>query len=198
WLLDDRKIAVAQQVEIIPGPQTRLKDTCLVRYTIDNRDRRAREVGLRYLLDTYIGANDGVPFTIPGDTRLCDTLLKFDRPERVPDFIQALERQDLENPGTIAHLQLRLGGRLEPPTRVTLGCWPDNQVAKDGKAPTALAQLTGWEVPVAPIHTLSPGDSAVTIYWDPRPMAGGATREVGFSYGLGAIATAGAAKGKLA
>src|SRR5205807_2088450 len=86
----------------------------------------------------------------------------------------------------------------EAPTRVTLGCWPDNQLAKEGKAPTALAQLTGWEVPVLSIQTLPPGDSAVTIYWDPKPIAAGATREVGFSYGLGAIATAGAAKGKLA
>ena len=41
-------------------------------------------------------------------------------------------------------------------------------------------------------------DSAVTIYWDPKPLARRASRELGFSYGLGAIATAGAAKGKLA
>src|SRR5262249_53229438 len=79
WLLDDKKIAITQQVEVITGAQTRLKDTCLVRYTIANRDSRLREVGLRYLLDTYIGANDGVPFTIPGDKKLCDTMLTFDR-----------------------------------------------------------------------------------------------------------------------
>jgi hypothetical protein len=36
------------------------------------------------------------------------------------------------------------------------------------------------------------------MYWDPKPLRGNTTREVGFSYGLGAIATAGAAKGKLA
>jgi hypothetical protein len=36
------------------------------------------------------------------------------------------------------------------------------------------------------------------MYWDPKPLAGGATRELGFSYGLGEIATAGAARGKLA
>jgi hypothetical protein len=198
WLTPDRMLAVTQQVEIITGEQTKLVDTCLVRYTITNRDRKAHTVGLRFMLDTYIGANDGVPFTIPGDKRLCDTFLRFDNPAKMPDFIQALERQDLANPGTVAHLQLKLGGKMEPPTRLTLGCWPDAVLAKEHKTPTALAQLTMWNVPVLPIHTLSPGDSAVTMYWDPRPLASGATRELGFSYGLGAIATSGAAKGKLA
>ncbi len=198
WLAEDGKVAVTQQVEIISGEQTKLVDTCLVRYTIANRDKKAHSVGLRFMLDTYIGANDGVPFTIPGDKRLCDTFLKFDKGARLPDFIQALERQDLANPGTVAHLQLKLGGKLESPTRLTLGCWPDPVLAKDHNTPTALAQMTMWNVPVLPIHTLSPGDSAVTMYWDPKPLAAGATRELGFSYGLGAIATTGAAKGKLA
>jgi hypothetical protein len=211
WLLDEGKVAITQMVEVIRGEQTGKLDTCLVRYTITNRDSKAHTVGLRFLLDTYIGANDGVPFTIPGDKRLCDTFLRFDRAELVPDFIQALERQDLEDPGTVAHLQLRLGGRLESPSRVTLGCWPENLLAVHGKAPKALAERTGWDVPVLSMRALldlkeelirqgradprlagevSP-DSAVTMYWDPKTLLGGATREVGFSYGLGAIATAG-------
>src|SRR5581483_5883171 len=73
WLLEGGKVTITQQAEIIVSEQTGLKDTCLVRYTIANGDDRPRTVGLRYLLDTYIGANDGVPFTIPGDKRLCDT-----------------------------------------------------------------------------------------------------------------------------
>ena len=37
----------------------------MVRYQIENKDTQNHKVGLRFLLDTYIGANDGVPFTIP-------------------------------------------------------------------------------------------------------------------------------------
>ena len=39
---------------------------CLVYYTIRNKDTGKHKVGIRVLLDTFIGANDGVPFTIPG------------------------------------------------------------------------------------------------------------------------------------
>ena len=70
----------------------RLLDTCLVRYVIYQQGRTiGHKVGLRFLLDTYIGANDGVPFTIPGDKDLCDTYKDFDKPDKVPDFISALE-----------------------------------------------------------------------------------------------------------
>ena len=50
----------------MPGEQSRRLDTCLVRYVIENTDVRSHRVGLRFMLDTFIGANDGVPFTIPG------------------------------------------------------------------------------------------------------------------------------------
>jgi hypothetical protein len=39
-------------------------------------------------------------------------------------------------------------------------------------------------------------DSAVTIYWDPKPLASGEKRDVGFSYGLGEVAS-GDGQGKL-
>ena len=107
-----------------PDGKKRLLDTCLIRYDITNDDGKANAVGLRFLLDTYIGSNDAVPFTIAGAKELCDTMKEFNRPEEVPDFISALERQDLKKPGTVAHVSLKYGGGLEPPTRVTLGAWP--------------------------------------------------------------------------
>ncbi len=36
------------------------------------------KVGIRVMLDTYIGANDGVPFTIPGKKGFVDTRADFD------------------------------------------------------------------------------------------------------------------------
>jgi hypothetical protein len=202
-VLDDVKLSVTQEVVVIPGEQTGLPDTCLVRYALRNGDDRPHRVGLRFLLDTFIGGNDGVPFLIPGQRELCDTMLKFDRLEAIPDFIQALERQDLEDPGTVAHLQLRLGKKLESPSRLTLGAWPDGELTQRGLTDRARAQLTGWDVPVLPIRALAdalpgaPPDSAVTIYWDPKPLAAGDRRELGFTYGLGSVA-GGEGKGKLA
>jgi hypothetical protein len=186
WTYEDERVDVTQVVEIIPGQQSRLLDTCLVRYSIENRDIVPHRVGLRFLLDTFIGTNDGVPFTIPGKDRLCDTMLEFNRPEEVPDFIQALERQSLTDPGTVAQIQLKLGGQIEPPSRVTLGAWPNPQLRdRDSRC---LQEKTLWEVPVLTMKSMRPGDSAVAIYWNERELAPGQTRELGFSYGLGSVA----------
>jgi hypothetical protein len=199
WYLPQPKIKVIQEVEIVPGAQSRLLDTCLVLYVLENRDTAAHRVGIRFLLDTFIGTNDGVPFTIPGATDLCDTKMLFDRPERVPDFIQALEKDDLSDPGTVAYLQFRIGKNVEAPSRVTLGGWPNPALRGMGVV-GARAQLTGWDVPFISIKerikikngrgkTAEANDSAVTMYWSEQKLDAGKSRTVGFTYGLGSVDT---------
>src|SRR5579875_371312 len=189
WSLANGKLHVTQKVEIVPGTQSRRLDTCLVRYVLENRDTRQHRVGIRFLLDTFIGGNDGVPFTIPGASGLCDTQMSFDTPERVPDFIQALEKEDLRDPGTVAYLQFRISARIESPSRVQLGGWPNPELRKIGIW-AAQAQLTGWEVPFISMKERIGGvveadDSAVTMYWNEQPLAPGQARVIGFTYGLG-------------
>ncbi len=197
WQWHAPAIKITQIVEIIPGDQSRLLDTCLVRYVMENRDPSAdHSVGLRFLLDTQIGANDGVPFLIPGDKELCDTCKEFNTPAEVPDYIQALERYDLQNPGTVAALKFKLGKHLEAPARVTIGVWPGPALKLLGyQGP--FGSLAPWEVPVLPIKTpLSLNlrayrwwpDSAVVMYWPERRLRPLEKRVVGFSYGLGQIA----------
>jgi hypothetical protein len=201
WSFDDQHIEVTQTVEIVPGPQSNLLDTCLVRYHIKNEDTRTHKVGLRFLLDTYIGANDGVPFLIPGERELCDTMKEFPTPESVPDFIQACENQDLTNPGTIARIGLKVGGELEAPSRVTLGAWPNLLLSRINDR--CHQEKTLWSVPVLPIRALqkidpdAPPDSAVVIYWEEKDLAPDKTRDVGFTYGLGDV-SGGEGKGRLA
>jgi hypothetical protein len=194
WRWNSPAIQVTQVVEIVPGPQSRVLDTCLVRYVIENLDGRAHTVGLRFLLDTQIGANDGVPFLIPGETSLCDTLKDFASPDEVPEYVQAFERDRLDDPGTVALLRFKLGGEIEPPARVTLGVYPGRMLVQVG-AQAALHGWTLWEVPVLPMKTplrLSTKgwwpDSAVTLYWRERPLPPGGRRVVGFAYGLGGVA----------
>jgi hypothetical protein len=201
WKLAARDIWVTQEVELVPGVQSRRLDTCLVRYMIKNRDAAPHSVGLRFMLDTFIGANDGVPFTIPGQRGLCDTMARFDRPEDVPDFIQALENEDLSNPGTVAYLQFRVSSQIESPSRVLLGGWPDQhlQLEFPPPIPQARGPSTSWDVPYISMRELAQRaerkgaranpDSAVTMYWDPREIPAGGSRVVGFTYGLGNVAS---------
>jgi hypothetical protein len=194
WVFNESQVEVTQTVEIVPGDLSRCLDTCLVRYTLHNKDRMAHDVGLRFLLDTYIGANDGVPFSIPGDAKLCDTKLSFDTPDKVPDYIQAVEKK-LADPGTVARLQFHVGDRLQAPDRVTVGGWP-NSILGQLKIPRAAGEWTRWEVPLVSMKEVQrvkvPGktflaDSAVVIYWKDKPLAPGERRDVGFKYGLGSL-----------
>jgi hypothetical protein len=187
WQLPAKKIVVTQEVEVVPGPQSRRLDTCLVRYVVENKGGKSHKAGIRFMLDTFIGANDGVPFTIPGEAGLCDTRHQFRTAAEVPDFIQALEKDDPRQPGTVAYLQFRVGSQIESPNRVLLGGWPNSEL----KQPGARAQLTLWEVPYISIKEKVgrqvANDSAVTMYWDSRPLGPGQRRTVGFTYGLGDV-----------
>ncbi len=179
---------------MVPGEQSARLDTCLIRYSLVNRDKVPHDVGIRFLLDTFIGDNDGVPFVIPGQAGLCDTKRGFERPEDVPDYIQALEKDDFRHPGTVAQVQFRVKGALEAPSRVLLGGYPDAPLRKMG-FPQANGWYTGWDVPLVSIRALLKSqdrpelDSAVTLYWDVKRLEPGGRRDVGFSYGLGQVAS---------
>jgi hypothetical protein len=171
------KLIPGEPVEVSPGVYKRLLDTCLFRYKVENQDSQARDVGLRFLLDTYIGANDGVPFTLPGVNDLVDTTAEL-KAEQVPDFIQVLERPDLKNPGVIAQLDLRLG-QHEAPGRVKLTAHPQSQL-KEGVSKET------WEVPLESIKEAQ--DSCVVLYWEPVLLDRGKFRDLAFTYGLGNVA----------
>jgi hypothetical protein len=183
WVYDAQRVEITQDVELVAGEQSGALDTCLVRYRMENKDNEPHRVGLRFLLDTFIGDNDGVPFLIPGESQLCDTKRVL-RGDEIPQYLQACEHQDLADPGTVARLLLRAGGGLEPPQRVTLGAWPNPRLPDRH----CRQEKTLWEVPVLPIKSLPEPDSAVTMYWDDRPLRPGEHRDVGFAYGLGSVA----------
>jgi len=186
WYYDGEKMQITQTVELVAGESGQL-DTCLVRYKLDNQDSRPHTVGLRFLLDTYIGGNDGVPFLIPGQDQLCDTTQEL-QGQNVPQYIQAFENDDVSHPGTIARLQLKVGGDVEAPNRVTLGAYPDPRLGDRTGDQRCRQEKTMWDVPVYPIKTIPPGDSCVAMYWPIEALAPGKTRELGFAYGLGDVA----------
>lgn len=162
---------VPGQAVVVGGVSRRQLDTVLVRWIIHNQDRRAHNVGLRLQLDTLIGSNDGVPFTVPGFPGLVDTIADFRQAKDVPDFIQALEFGNLRNPGTIAHLTAKIGGAIEPPGRLLITHWPGTSLA--------------WDIPSRNLT----GDSAVVLYWMDRQIKSGGKRVIGFAYGLGNVST---------
>jgi hypothetical protein len=170
-----------QPVEVAPGVRKRLLDTCLVRYELETKDNRDHQVALRVMIDTMIGSNDGVPFAVPTMRGMVNTFMDFNPADAVPDFVQALEIPNLQQPGTVGLMTLKLGGNVEPPDRVVLTAWPG-------------FNFTPWEVPVRNMG----GDSAVAIYWNiDRTLKPNEKRTFGFAYGLGRV-SAGEGTGQLA
>ncbi|MSR31475.1 MAG: hypothetical protein EXR99_08225 [Gemmataceae bacterium] len=194
YSIGDDKVRVTQLVQIVPGSQSEALDTCLVRYTIENRGKKKHKIGLRFMLDTFIGGEDGVPFVVPGTPGLLNKAKDFPQKE-IPDYIQALENPDLNNPGTTVHLVF--GGLAlpdcepEPLVRLVVGEHPEN---KD----------FGYDLDFAELFKKEKGpsdrfkDSAVFLYWNERDTNPGEVRDFAFSYGLSEISKPeGSAGGKL-
>jgi hypothetical protein len=179
WFFPDAGVRVTQLVQIVPGAQSGQLDTCLVHYILKNESNLPRKVGLRVLLDTYIGANDGVPFAIPGRPGLLIRPAVFEK-DKVPDYIQALERPDLKDPGTVAHLGLKgiqiPNVELEPISKLILCPWESDAV--------------GWEVKIADENKDKDiRDTCVVLYWAEKSMDSGEVRHLAFTYGLNPIST---------
>jgi predicted secreted protein len=173
------EIVPSQQPVQVKGEPKRVLDTVLVRYVVENKSGGARRFGMRSHVDTLIGSNDGVPFTVPG-IGLINTFAEFPSPRygSVPSFIQALEYGSLQNPGTVAHMTLKLGGKYETPSRVMLTHWSSGTGVYNGRL----------------LHMGN--DSAVLIFWAEKLMQPNERREMGFAYGLGGV-TADEGQGKL-
>jgi hypothetical protein len=197
WDYTEKSIRVVQHVEIVRGEQSQKLDTCLVWYRVENYAAFERKVGVRIMLDTYIGANDGVPFLIPGRKELLTDMHDFGEKE-IPDYIEALEKPDLSNPGTVAHLGLK-GISLavpkqasegkegattivdpEPIVRMLICYWPGGEVR--------------WELEPERIRSIKGDrdkgegpDSCVFLYWPYRVMAPKEVRFMAFTYGLGQV-----------
>ncbi len=183
WTYPLEGLSITQEVEIVRGEQTGLLDTCLVKYTLENRGKATPTVGLRVMLDTYIGANDGVPFLIPGEQHLLTTMRTFG-PKDMPDSISALERPDPKDPGTVAHMGLKLQG-LEPIEKMEICRWPGPNVHWDIK-PEPMTNAEGGQ-----------GDSCVVLYWPYQKMEPSEKRVVGFTYGLATVSSSDTSAGRL-
>jgi hypothetical protein len=166
-----RDIAVRQSVRLVAGDVSNRTDTIRVTYELRNTGQARRKVGLRVMLDTLIGDNDGVPFIVPGREGIVTNTLAMTG-SAVPDFVRSLERPDLSSPGVIVDINLvPAEGELRP-SELLLSHWPGENAE--------------WNYPR---DTSFGDDTAAAIYYAPSALEPGSTRAIGFSYGLGTISS---------
>lgn len=180
WQMYGTEVRITQVVDVLAGKQPRAAkpgewewtlDTCVAGYLIENLDTKPHSVGLRVMLDTKVGDKDGVPFAAPGLSEPVAEWKDF-RWGDVPLFLQALELPDLRAPGTVAHLRPKLGTGFEPPDRVDVTRYDTGHV-------------NVWMLQTKPMTT----NACVVLYWLDKELKAGEKRYLGFSYGLGQLAT---------
>ncbi len=170
------QVKVDQILDIARSPSTGALDTARIIYRFGNEGTEPVEIGVRTLIDTMLGSNDGAPFRI-GETEITSDLSL--NKDQYPDFWQAFD--SLTNPSVIAQGSLK-GDGITQPDRVIFTNW-----GKPASKP--------WDFLLEPSRDFTrlgedELDSAVVMYWNPRKLEPGEQFEVVIYYGLGGISFA--------
>ncbi|MBI3945584.1 MAG: hypothetical protein HY321_06680 [Armatimonadetes bacterium] len=166
-------IEVTQELSLVRGPSTRMLDTVRIAYHLTNRGAAAHQVGLRVMLDTMLGTNDGAPVRAGAEAITAPGALAG---KAVPDYWQAFD--SIADPGVISQGSLR-GADLTPPDQILFADW--GTLADDP-----------WVPPLAPDQSFirkgeADPDTATALVWNPEPLAPGTSRTLSTAYGIGGV-----------
>lgn len=172
------KISVVQKLSFFRNPSTKVNDSAMITYEVMNTDSVSHEVGLRVMMDTKLGENDGAPFRI-GAQAITDEA-RFSGPA-VLDYWQAFD--SLTSPNIVAQGLLRLPqAQLTPPDDMILGNWgtlSDNP----------------WTFEIQPGRSFVregelEKDTALALFWRPVTIPPGHMIVRRTVYGLGGVSIA--------
>ncbi len=169
-------VEVTQKLRLARSSTTGLMDTARIEYQVQNTDDEAHLVGLRLMLDTMLGENDGAPFRVDDQAILTDTVFYS---HNMPEFWQAFD--SLGNPQVMAQGTLLQPG-ITTPDRVYFTNWgslADDLWNFDFQPGRDFTRRGEFEL-----------DSALAVFWDPMPLQSGSTRTYVTYYGLGGVTIA--------
>lgn len=167
------QIEVEQVLSFSKSSTTGLYDTVMIKYRVTNHDEKEHKVGVRVMIDTMLGSNDGAPFRVGDQAITTDTyFLKSD----LPGFWQAFD--------ALSDTKVTAQGTLKGPDVAT----PDKIYYADwGSMADGLWNFSfeaGQEFWREGEFEL---DSAIALFWDPTMLNAGESRSYSTKYGLGGI-----------
>ncbi len=166
-------IVVEQILSIVKSSTTGLADSAQIQYRIINEGEQEEKIGLRVMLDTMLGENDGAPFRLGEDTISTDKLY-YDK--QLDDFWQAFD--SVSNPQVTSQGSF-IGPDVTTPDRVYFSDWgslADGVWDFDFNPGQEFIRKGEYEI-----------DSAIAMYWVPDIIAPGESRTYITKYGLGGI-----------
>ncbi len=166
-------VEVWQILHFARSSTTGLMDTARIEYQVKNTDEVSHMVGLRLMLDTMLGSNDGAPFRAMEREIFTDTVFYS---YEMPEFWQAFD--SISNPQVISQGTLK-GPDITVPDRVYFTNW--GSLADDL-----------WEFDFEPYRDFKRKgefelDSAIALFWNQKALAPGESRSYVSYYGLGGV-----------
>jgi hypothetical protein len=159
-------IVVRQSVDFARSEGSALADGVRMSFSLENISEREASLGLRYLVDTWLGEKSGVHFVtdkrprVGGETAIAS----------------ADADSYVASPGEKASFMIQFSGPgVDRPDKVILSNWKRLSDA-----------AWGFEVNPQRNFTLVPysiNDSAVALFWEPVSVARGGTRRLSFAMG---------------
>jgi hypothetical protein len=152
---------VDEDVSFIASEGSTLADGVEIRYSLENVSQQDASVGLKLLLDTWLGEKGGAPF-------------RTDRRPKVEGELSLDPRSPdawISTPGDRADLMIELSGPLATrPDAVVLANWK-----RLNDAPWTIDAVPDRSFTVLPY---SVHDSAVALFWEPILVAKGEKRAI--------------------
>ncbi len=164
---------VEQILTFARSSTTGLYDTARIKYRIKNQSEQTRNVGLRMILDTMLGKNDGAPFRIGDEAVTTDQLFLLNE---LPEFWQAFD--SISTPHVTSQGTF-IGSSVTAPDKVYLADWgsmADDAWSFDFNTGEEFIRKGEYEI-----------DSAIALFWEQEKIEPGSEKTFITSYGLGGI-----------
>ncbi len=167
WIIGDVTILQRLQPVYLVNAYGDVTGSVYIRYTIiNNSATTTHQVGVLLEMDTMVGNNDRAPLATPYGYAAVEQEFVGDE---VPAYWQAGEEPFPWDPTDLVAQGYLSGYDAVRPDRFLVGWWPDYDDVVWDYTPSFMPYT----------------DSAVLIYWYPRPVAPGETTYVATYYGLG-------------
>lgn len=157
-----------ENVSVVVTMQAAEKENYDLGIEVKNNSGETKKIGMRYLIDTWAGKTDGVPFITPaaaGELTLHTKEFKF-----TPVYSTIWETVDAGGDGYVYLRNTLNGPGLVAPDQLAFVQWGS-------------AYRSEWDYPVSAEKTIL-GDSAALLWWQPRPVENGGTRRVATRFGV--------------
>jgi hypothetical protein len=157
---------VTQSLDFAKSTGSALADGLRVGFVLENLSERETALGLRYLLDTWLGEKSGVHFVTDKRARI----------NQETAILPTDEDSWLSSPGDKASFMVQFSGEgIDRPDRVLLSNWKRLSDAPWGFDANPQRNFT--------LIPYSINDSAVALFWEPAAVARGGSRKISFAMG---------------